>query len=81
MHNRLESQKIINNGIKNHDWHRADIIAALKKRGTCLADLSRKVGLNSRTLSNALDRRYPKAERIIADAIGVQPADIWPTRY
>ncbi|MBN3237702.1 helix-turn-helix domain-containing protein [Pectobacterium versatile] len=81
MHNQLGSQKIINNGIKNDDWHRADIIAALKKRGTCLADLSRKVGLNSRTLSNALDRRYPKAERIIADAIGVQPADIWPTRY
>jgi lambda repressor-like predicted transcriptional regulator len=27
------------------DWHSADIIAALKKRGTSLAALSRKAGL------------------------------------
>jgi len=33
------------------------------------------------TLKNVLSRAYPKAERIIADAIGVDPAQIWPSRY
>lgn len=65
----------------NNDWNRVDIIYALNKRGTNLARLSRQSGLNSRTLNNALDRRYPKGERIIATAIGVEPQDIWPSRY
>jgi len=43
--------------------------------------LSRQSGLNSRTLNNALDRRYPKGEKIIAGAIGVEPRTIWPSRY
>lgn len=64
-----------------NDWERIDIIYALKKKGTTLAALSRKSGLNSRTLNNALDRRYPKGEKIIAGAIGVKPEVIWPSRY
>ncbi|WP_121573400.1 helix-turn-helix domain-containing protein [Brenneria alni] len=66
--------------IKN-DWHQADVSAALKKRGTTLAALSRKSGLSSSTLRNALVRPYPKGEKIIAEAIGVSPSDIWPSRY
>lgn len=64
-----------------NDWERIDIIYALKKKGTTLAALSRQSGLNSRTLNNALDRRYPKGEKIIARAIGVKPETIWPSRY
>lgn len=61
--------------------HRADIIAALKKRGLSLAQLSRNEGLHPRTLNNSLDRKYPKAERIIANALEMNPEDIWPERY
>ena len=64
-----------------NDWERIDILYALKKKGTTLAALSRQSGLNSRTLNNALDRRYPKGERIIAEALGVTPEIIWPSRY
>lgn len=39
------------------DWHPADIIAGLKKRGTSLSALSRQAGLASSTLANALTRR------------------------
>jgi Ner family transcriptional regulator len=42
------------------DWHSADIIATLEKRGTSLAAVSRKAGLFSSTLANALIRRWPK---------------------
>ncbi|MDA0148821.1 helix-turn-helix domain-containing protein [Vibrio sp. LaRot3] len=63
------------------DWHRADIKAALEKKGLNYAELSRKSGLKSGTLHNALVRHWPKGEKIIADAIGVTPEVIWPSRY
>uniref|UniRef100_UPI003D312E70 helix-turn-helix domain-containing protein n=1 Tax=Serratia marcescens TaxID=615 RepID=UPI003D312E70 len=76
--NSVASQK---NATDGSDWHRADIIAALRKRGTSLAKVSRDAGLNSRTLNNALDRPWPKGEKLIAEAIGVTPNLIWPSRY
>lgn len=68
------------NAIKQ-DWHAADIIAALHKKGTSLAALSRQAGLSSSTLANALNRPWPKGEWLIAEAIAVHPAEIWPSRY
>ncbi|MGC6388129.1 helix-turn-helix domain-containing protein [Ewingella sp. S1.OA.A_B6] len=66
---------------RKENWHQADIIAALRKKGTTLAAVSRGAGLSSSTLANALSRPWPKGERIIADAIGIHPSMIWPNRY
>ncbi|SHO58764.1 helix-turn-helix domain-containing protein [Vibrio quintilis] len=66
---------------QTNDWHKADIGAALKKKGLSFSALSRQHGLASSTLHNALVRRWPKGEKIIADAIGLSPQDIWPSRY
>ena len=63
------------------DWHPADIIAGLKKRGTSLSALSRQAGLASSTLANVLTRRWPKGERLIAEALGIAPEQIWPSRH
>lgn len=63
------------------DWHPADIKAALEKAGWSLRRLSLHHGYKPTTLKEALHRRYPKAERLIADAIGVDPDTIWPSRY
>lgn len=63
------------------DWHSANIIAGLKKRGTTLSALSRQAGLASSTLANALTRRWPKDERLIAGALDVAPENIWPSCY
>ncbi|ELW3714519.1 helix-turn-helix domain-containing protein [Salmonella enterica] len=63
------------------DWHSADIIAALKKRGTSLSAVSRNSGLASSTLANTLIRHWPKGERLIAEALGIAPEQIWPSRY
>ncbi|WP_083460545.1 helix-turn-helix domain-containing protein [Gulbenkiania mobilis] len=63
------------------DWHRADIVAALHKAGWSLRRLSQEAGLSAGALNNALDRPWPKAERIIAAAIGEAPEAIWPSRY
>lgn len=80
MNNSSASQKKRGKG-SLQDWHRADIIAALHKQGLTLARLSREQGLAPRTLNNALDRHYPRAELLIARALGMTPEDIWPVRY
>lgn len=65
------------------DWHPADILAAFHKRGLTLLELSRRCGLKgSSTLSKAMvDTAYPINEKRIADALSLEPQDIWPTRY
>ena len=63
------------------DMHRADIRAEFEKKGTSLAQLGIKNGLSKTTVRNALDKPYPKGEKIIADALGLEPSDIWPSRY
>lgn len=63
------------------DWHKADIIAAVRKTGTNLQMLSRKHGYGRTVLNNAIHAPYPKYERIIAEHLGMQPHIIWPSRY
>lgn len=54
------------------DWHSADIIAALKKKGTSLSALSRQSGYAPSTLTNALVRPWTKGELIIASVLGIE---------
>jgi Ner family transcriptional regulator len=63
------------------DWHKADIKAALEKAGWSLRSLARHHDLVHGSVSIALYKPYPKAEKRIADAIGKHPSEIWPTRY
>lgn len=65
----------------SHDWHPADVIAELHKRGWSLRTLGRAHGYSPHSLRLALRHPWPKAERIIAKAIGVPPQEIWPSRY
>ncbi len=39
--------------MEKQDWHKADIIAALHKKGLSLASLSRANGLSSSTLNRS----------------------------
>lgn len=63
------------------DWHRADVVAELRKKGYSLRALSRKHGYQPTVLSYALSKPWPKAEKIIAAALGKKPYEIWPSRY
>jgi len=63
------------------DWHSAMIVARLRMNETSLRQLARDNGYYPTALSIALQRSWPKAEGIIAAAIGVKPQEIWPTRY
>lgn len=63
------------------DWHPADVLAALKKRGKTLSGLSVAHGYHPTAAGKALKRRWPAMEALIAREIGVEPRTIWPSRY
>ncbi len=62
--------------MEKSDWNKADIIAALKKKGTTLAAVSRRAGLSSTTLANTLYRPWPKGEALIAQELELHPSEI-----
>jgi len=65
----------------SNDWHPADILAALKKRGHSLAGLSVTNGYHPTAAGKALKQPWPAMEQIVANALGVSPNEIWPSRY
>lgn len=77
---------VLNECIERHkkaaanDWHRADILAALRKNGWSLRSLAQAGNVSYNTLKTALDKPYPKMERLIANAVGVAPEEIWAAR-
>ena len=64
-----------------HDWHKADIKAALEKRGLSLSRLSRQHNFCRTACALALSMPWPRMEHIIADALDLPPQLIWPSRY
>jgi Ner family transcriptional regulator len=63
------------------DWHPADVLAALKKRGKTLSGLSRAHGYHATAAGKALKKPWPALELLIAAELGLMPEDIWPSRY
>lgn len=63
------------------DWHPAQVVAELRMKGYSLRQLSILNGYSPGVLATALQKPYPMAEALIADALGMKPAQIWPTRY
>lgn len=64
------------------DWHHEDIKAELRKRGGSLADIARQEGVSRSALSRITRKgRSRRLEKAIAQALGIQPEEIWPSRY
>jgi Ner family transcriptional regulator len=63
------------------DWHPADVLAALKKRGLSLSGLSVESGYSASAAGKALKWQWPAMELIIATALQMTPQEIWPSRY
>ncbi|MFM9902158.1 MAG: helix-turn-helix domain-containing protein [Polaromonas sp.] len=59
--------------------HPADVIAALRKRGTSL----RKIALANdySHIQRVLTSPWLAAEQLVAKALDTAPEDIWPSRY
>jgi len=63
------------------DWPRLKVRAALLARGLTLTALAKRDGRSVAAFSLALGGPYPSIERVIADALDLDPWDIWPSRY
>ncbi|MRJ41164.1 hypothetical protein AKK86_02525 [Idiomarina sp. FenBw--71] len=63
------------------DMHPADVKCALEKAGWSLRQLSKKHNLSPSAFAKALVTRVPRLQKIIADELGINPWDIWPSRY
>jgi len=63
------------------DWHPAEVVCALRLKGWSLRRLAKSHGYHPGSFSPVLRSPWPRAERIIAEAIGLKPEQIWPSRY
>jgi Ner family transcriptional regulator len=61
--------------------HRADIVAAVRKRGTNLSELGRRNGLGDSTLRVALSHPRTPSNKIIAAFLGLELHQLWPVWF
>lgn len=69
------------NEVVNTDWHREIIKAELHKRGITFRALDVKAGVKQDVVKSVLTRLCRKYELLVANALGVSPETIWPSRY
>lgn len=63
------------------NWSRNEIICALRETGTSIAQLAKRARLSRFTLYGALERPYPRAHDLIAEALETPRQTIWPAFY
>ena len=63
------------------DWHPAFIVYQLRLKGLSFRRLARLNGYAQGSATLVTRIAWPKMQRLVANAIGVQPQEIWPSRY
>lgn len=63
------------------DWAPADVKCALEKAGWSMRQLSLSHGYSQHFCGSAFNQGGHNVQTIIADALGLKPWDIWPSRY
>jgi Ner family transcriptional regulator len=61
------------------DMHPADVVAALRKRGTSLRKIARDNGYSH--IQRVLTSPWLAAEQLVARALDTTPQALWPSRY
>lgn len=67
--------------MRRHTWDRYAIRAELNRRGYTLIGLAQAAGLEPSACRVALLRPNTAGERVIAQALQVNPEVLWPDRY
>lgn len=63
------------------DLHPEDIKAMIRKRGCSLEALSARLGYSRSAVDVALRHPWPAVQSGIASFLGMEPSDLWPSRY
>lgn len=53
----------------------------LRAKGTSLAKVARKMNVSISAVLNVKRLPYPRMERAIAKALGLEPNELWPDRW
>ncbi len=72
-----KDRKLLADPEKRRAWIRYQ----LDIRGLSLAEVARKNNMAPGCLGQIWRKPYPRAEKRLADALGLHPADLWPERY
>ncbi|MFV0261356.1 MAG: transcriptional regulator [Kluyvera sp.] len=66
---------------QRRDWLPAKVRFELEMRGLSLRALSLEAGYSRDSLKAVLRTPCETYEQVIADALGMKPEDIWPSRW
>lgn len=69
------------NEVLRADWSPAKLRFELEERGLTYRSLSLQAGYSQDSLKAVVRTPCETYERVIANALGVNPEDIWPSRY
>ncbi len=62
-------------------WDQHSILAELRRKGMTLGKLAEMNGLNPGSFRHVWKRTHRKAEAAIADFLGIDAEELFPTRY
>ena len=71
----------VRNEDRQADWTPSKLRFELEERGLTYRYLSLQAGLREDSLKSVARTPCKSYERIIANALGMKPEDIWPTRW
>ncbi|CAA0103205.1 helix-turn-helix domain-containing protein [Zhongshania aliphaticivorans] len=71
------TKQLIQDPIKRRAW----VIFQLSLKGQTFASVAREHGYERTAPRQAFERRYPRMEQILADAVGLPVQALWPERY
>lgn len=71
------TKRLLRDPIKRRAWVKYQI----QLTGRSMAQVAEEAGVNRQTLYSAFFKTYPRMEKVIADALGLPPAVVFPERY
>ena len=72
-----KTQKILKDESKRRSW----IIYQLALQDKSLASIAREAGISRQAIWQAMAKPYPRAEKIIAETLELEPHILFPERY
>lgn len=71
------TKTLIRNPVERHHW----VKYQLAIQGSSMAEVAKTTGVQRTTLYHVFKRPYPRMEKILADALGLTPQELFPERY
>ncbi|MDH5785364.1 MAG: helix-turn-helix domain-containing protein [Chromatiales bacterium] len=67
--------------LRDPDKRRAWVKYQIHMLGSSMAQLAEEAGVSRQCLYQAFCKSYPRMEKVIADALELEPKVLWPERY